>query len=50
MKVQGVKVCGFCKERTPYDRIENSEESPTICLVCERDNNPKSKTFGKKLR
>ncbi len=47
MKTQGVKKCVFCDQRTPYDRRENSEKSATFCLVCDKDNNKSSKTFGK---
>jgi len=45
-KSQGVKNCPLCKQRNPYDRIDNSEYSATICLRCGKDNNPKSKTYG----
>ena len=34
MKRQGVKFCKKCNQRTPYDRMENREDSPIKCLVC----------------
>lgn len=45
---QGFKECKFCNQKTPYDRMENSPYSPTICLVCGKDNNPKSRTYTEK--
>jgi hypothetical protein len=46
--LQGFKECKFCNQKTPYDKIENSIFSPTICLVCGKDNNPKSRTYEQK--
>jgi len=35
MKSRGVKYCELCKERMPYDRMENREDSPINCLGCQ---------------
>lgn len=47
-KGQGIKDCKFCNQKTPYDKMENWKYGATICLVCGKDNNPQSKTYGEK--